>query len=109
MTAMEQPNWSATQSRASFRTSGGLISRLADPRIVAVSQAYLKEFKMVEDRGQAGRNKSVQEVEMEKENRKSNEKQKRSGRQQQLAARRRAKDRKTATSSGLAKPTSQCE
>ena len=89
MTGLEQPNWAAIQSRANYRGSGGLVSRLADPRIVAVNQAYLKEQKLVEDRVQAGHGqKTPQDLEKEKE--KKAQQQKAAEERKAAAARRKA-------------------
>ena len=61
LTGLEEPNWSLIHSRANHRHSAGVLSRLADPRGVAVNQAYMKELKMVEDRVAAGHRRSQQE------------------------------------------------
>ena len=67
LTGLEEPNWAAVQARANYRQAAGMISKLADPRGIAVCQAYLKELKLVEDRVIAGHTKSQSEAERQKE------------------------------------------
>ena len=97
MTGLEEPSWGTIQSRAGHKGAAGMISRLSDPRVVAVNQAYLKEVNMVEDRVNSGHGTKTQDAEKKakEEEKKRLEKEKKAA-----AAARRKADGKGATGTG---------
>jgi len=86
LTGLEELNWAAVQARANYRHQVGLISRLADPRAVAVNQAYLRELKTVEDRLQQGYQRTGNHKEKEETEKQIEERQKKAAAKKAAAA-----------------------